>query len=396
MADDKTLYQEVKSKLNGLKHFRLWPLNENNRPVSPWQAWQMFMNDLPRANDDLLPILPTDGIGSEEVNLEDLQGVTNQGFITKDHLMAGGYAMTEFPEASSAVSFAVINPASVPNYDRDPLAGERIEAMPLQAVLDLVLEGLSPSIAIVKKPNFVIFGHYVERQNDRVYSEVSFTEWEGTLAATPTGEFRPSGPSIFTSGGSQTYVAEMELDDETYVAYDDHEGPEAWSLSTTVPGLSIGAATGILSGTSDFDLSVNVQLTIDGNVTSLPVAIRTNILRITQGNYSLNKNAPPVTMPELYFNVLLNRATRIEVDFENYDENGKRLVNFSGYTEMSVNSTDALRRNASLYNPPAGGQSRIVLHFREVGKTTDLLIITLPQLPVNQSVPSTQYYPVNT
>lgn len=254
----------------------------------------------------------------------------------------------------------------------------------------------TPTVPAVAVPNFIIFGHYIEKDPNFVRVSAPNSEWQGTIQATPNGLYRVTGSDTI-GNEKKIYQLEEQLNDAatSWRTYRNGKGAAVYSTNVAVPGVSINPATGELDATGYNNANetiIQVNAAITGNVVGKSVKIVGNALTVLQGNYSFLKNNPPTTAPQLYFNVLLNRAANLEVNLEITDYSGAKVPNYAGFTAMTQNQTEALRRNGGLYNAPILGYVEVTI--REVGKTEILLKIKLPKLP-NANVNSTQFFPVN-
>jgi hypothetical protein len=245
-----------------------------------------------------------------------------------------------------------------------------------------------PEVAV---PNIIIFGHYIEKDPDRVRVRAPFTEWEGIITVTPRpGVYRVVGPDIFISGGTAKYSADQQLSDDSWQGY-----PEGYGLFSmnAIPGLSLDSTTGVLSGSVEDDMNLQIRFSVSNTTVAKNIQVKGNKLGVLQVTYAWQKNTPPVTASNLDWYVKLTKAADLQVAIEVLSPSYAALPK-SAYASMNTAPSNALSKYQSLYNALA--TSVIKLYFREAGATTDLLVVTLPALPSTGTVPITQVYPVTT
>ncbi|MVM34232.1 hypothetical protein GO755_29650 [Spirosoma sp. HMF4905] len=242
-------------------------------------------------------------------------------------------------------------------------------------------------------PNFIIFGHFIENLPDAVRASAPNSEWQGTITATPNGNYRVVGAATIARE-TKTYHLEEELSDATWRSYSGSLGAVVFGLNTTLAGVVIGTGNGVLDATAyagSSDQPIQVTATVGSTTVSLPVTITSSALIIVAAYYAWQKNNPPTTASNLDLYFKISGTGDIEIATEVTGPPAFVLPK-SSYNGLNTGSyANGATKRTSIYN--AGSTSVNKLYVRKVGTTTDLLVFTLPALPSSGNVPITQFYP---
>jgi hypothetical protein len=244
MSDNRPLFLQVFDTLAaGAARYWPWPKNRLDRPVLSGKAKELFSASL-RTNPDglttqLVTDLPDGARSAEAAETDDLQGITNQGNQTDDHLITNGYTMEQFPTVEQATLIAVIDNDTYPNYNQGTKDLQGIKAMSLTN-LAAQLKPLLDELPSVDAPIASVIGRY------RVVADaVSLKEIRigGVLGLAKGSSTPKSVTAYYTDGSTQdvTGSASKSVSNDALAS---------WSLDGTLTAAAgLGNNTIVLTAT---------------------------------------------------------------------------------------------------------------------------------------------------